>query len=60
LNKIFKILIKDEIQNTGDIEKDKDKYKDKEIKLFFRGKPLKDNDTLEQHSNIKYFIINFF
>jgi len=24
--------------------------KEKEIKLFFRGKPLKDNDTLEQHS----------
>lgn len=48
--------MKDKLENTGgDI-------KDKEIKLFFRGKPLKDNDTLEQHSkiNIIKIIIKIF
>ena len=38
--------MKDKLENTEEIEKDK------EIKLFFRGKPLKDNDTLEEHSKI--------
>lgn len=35
MNKVFKILLTES---------------DKTIKLFFRGKPLKDEDTLEEHS----------